>query len=257
MRSLLIITLLLVCIEASAQSTVKENGLKGPVKSVLFETTRVFRESGQPYDKAITSAEKHSNTFDEQGRLSEEVFFDSAGNTRSRTTHKYTDDGSEVETTFGSDGKVEGRLVVKRRRAAEGRVVETMVFKDDGTLRNRIVSSYESQRQVLEESNFKPDGSLLNRSIIAYDKDGKIREFNLYNSAGVVIQREATTGDINEVSLFDARTGVVQRTLRNRAVVQAVDNYGNWTRQKTTMTKIESAKSEEGFVVVNRTITYY
>jgi hypothetical protein len=257
MRSLLIITLLVFCFEASAQSTVKENALKGPVRSVLFEITRVFPEIGQPYDEAITSAEKHSNTFDKQGRLSEEAFFDSAGKTRSRTTHEYADDGSEVETTFGSDGNVEEKLIIKRKRDSEGRVIEVMVFKDDGSLRNRIVGSYESQGQVFEESNFKPDGSLLNRSIVAYDDSGKIREFNLYNSAGVVIQREATAGDINEVTLRNAGNGSVQRILRNRPVVEAVDTHGNWTRQKTAMTKTEPGRSEEGFVVVNRTITYY
>jgi hypothetical protein len=112
MRSCFITTLLLlICLEAMAQTPAQEYGLKGPVKSVLTEGTEVSQQTG-----AITRTTKASRGFDREGRLTEEVQFDRSGEVFRRITHEYAPDGQEHETTFMPDGSVAEKLVFENKR---------------------------------------------------------------------------------------------------------------------------------------------
>ena len=253
MRGFFVTTLLLlICLEAIAQKPAQEeHGLKGPVKSVLSETTEVSQQTG-----AIKHA-KSFKGFDRQGRLTEEVQFDSSGQTFRRITHEYPQEGSEQETTFMPDGSVAEKLLFKHKRDAEGRVIETSVFKGDGSLRNTSVSSYDSQGRFSGASSFSPDGSLVNRTVMVYDEKNKFREFTVYNSAGVVIQRQLQDGDINDFTQDDSGGMTVQRVRQNKPLMEAIDGHGNWTKKTTAVTNTLRGKDQEVVVVTSRTISYY
>src|SRR5207244_566684 len=115
----------------------------------------------------------------------------------------------EHETTSMPDGSVAEKLVFEYKRDADGRVIETMIFKGDGSLRNRGVSSYDSQGRFSGGSSFGPDGSLVQKTVVVYDEKNKVREFTVHNSAGVVIQRDVEDGDIHGFSQdhWDAGSG--------------------------------------------------
>ena len=233
-----------------AQTPAQEYGLKGPVKSVLNEETEVSQQTG-----AITRTTKGSRGFDSEGRLTEEVQFDYlSGEIFRRITHEYAPDGKEHETTFMPDGSVAEKLVFESKRDADGRVIETMVLKGDGSLRNRGVNSYDSQGRFSGGSSFDPAGSLVNRTVVVYDEKGKFREFTVYNSAGGVIQRDVQDGDIHDFTHWDGR--FVRRS-QSKEVLEEIDSYGNWTRRKIAATRTERGKRQEVFVEINRTITYY
>ena len=255
MKSFFIATLLLlICLEAMAQRPAQEeHGLKGPVKSVLDETTEVSQQTG-----AITRTAKGSSAFDSEGRLTESVQFDYlSGEIFRRITHEYTPDGKEHETTFMPDGSVAEKLVFEYKRNADGRVVETKVFKGDGSLRNTSVSSYDSQGRFSGDSSFSPDGSLVNRIVKVYDENGKFHEFTVYNSAGVVIQRDVQDGDIHNFTQNDWGGRFVRRS-QSKPLLEEIDVYGNWTRKKIASTRTTwRGKRQEVFVVINRVITYY
>jgi hypothetical protein len=230
----------------------KEYGLKGPVKSVLNEATEVSQQTG-----AITRTTKGSCGFDSEGRLTEEVQFHySSGELFRRITHEYAPDGKEHETTFMPDGSVAEKLVFEYRRDAEGRVIETKVFKGDGSLRNTSVNSYDSQGRFSGGSSFNPNGSLVNRTVMVYDEKNKLREFTVYNSAGVAIQRDVQDGDIHDFTQ-DHWDGMFMRRSQSKSAVEEIDFYGNWTRRKIAATRTLRGKRQEVFVVINRIITYY
>jgi hypothetical protein len=131
-----------------------------------------------------------------------------------------------------------------------------MIFKGDGSLRNRGVSSYDSQGRYSGGSSFGPDGSLVQRTVVVYDEKNKVTEFTVYNSAGIVIQRDVDAGDSRDLTRVHWDAGSGHRS-QSKSVLEEIDSYGNWTRRKVAATRTVRGRRQEVFVEITRTITYY
>ncbi|MEP6636568.1 MAG: hypothetical protein ABJB97_07560 [Acidobacteriota bacterium] len=256
MKTVFITTLLLlVCLAAMAQSPAeKEHGLKGQVKSVIIETTDVSPETG-----AITRTTKLVKGFDREGRLTELVDFESPSGKLWRTiTFEYAEDGSEQETTLMADGTTADKVVYKpTKRDSEGRVIETTVFKADGSIRNRGVAAYDSQGRFSEGSSLNPDGSLARRNVVVYDDNGKVGETAVYGRTGDILQQNVRDRDTNEWTLLSAESGRVQFIHKHQPLEEVIDIHGNWTIRKIAMTITERGKLRDVLSVIKRTIIYY
>jgi uncharacterized lipoprotein NlpE involved in copper resistance len=254
-KSLLLTTLLIVIgYEVRAQNTASETyGLKGPVKSVLTETKKVSLGDEQ---LQVTQSwiQKRLTVFDREGRVIEDTYTDSTGTIFRKTSHEYSSDGTEQETSFKSDGTIAKKLTFKRKRDSAGRVIEVLVFNSDGQLQARLTRAYDSQGRFIEGINYDPDGSVANRSVATYEEDGKIKEFNVYDGSGGLIQHQVPY----ETTHLNNLDGTVRsRQQRGKPVEDELDIYGNWTRQKTPMTLTQMGKVEELIEIINRTIIYY
>jgi len=192
--------------------------------------------------------------FDQNGRYTEEVDYAPNDRVFLRTTHEYSADGTERQTTFDANGDVQDKWDFKRRLDSAGRDVETLIYLSDGTLRNRMIRNYDAQGRFVEGVTYDANGSVENRSVTSYDQNGKVKEFTLYLADGSIQFQQL--GD--ELTMFDQSTKMVSRREKRKLPVQEEsDSYGNWTKQKTAITITRSGVTEEVVEIVSRTITYY
>src|SRR6185295_556250 len=151
-KSLLVTSLVIVASSTiSAQHSARiSHGLKGPVKSVLLETSRVSQNLNQPLSNSPPPIQKRLMRFDQNGRYTEEVDYAPNDRVFLRTTHEHSADGTERQTTFDANGDVQDKWDFKRRIDSAGRDVETLIYLSDGTLRNRMIRNYDAQGRFVE-----------------------------------------------------------------------------------------------------------
>ena len=222
-----------------AGTDARDEGLRGPVKSVLTETQELVEGDSEK--------ERHRDTYNEQGNLVKSEWYDDKGNVGSVKVYGYID-GSRVSTVKDTYARHDP-LTVK---------VETPPGSKapDPRFQYKCEYKYDQKKRLIEETTFLNDGELWMRTVYKYGPNHK--EKLDYSEDGRLGQRV--------LFKLDEKGNEVQETVYNSngearyktTYVYEFDAKGNWT--KRTAKRVELKYRHElplPDAVSVRTITYY
>ena len=267
--------------------------LKGPVKSVraeaatyvlkdgqwvegprLLEMTVQFAENGNRLEVAFYRegklARRIEDKYDEDGRQTEYLNYDGAGNMWLRGTFAYDENGKVIEeVTYNGDGSVRSKKSLKRNE--QGQMLESAEYNPRGILMEKISNTFkdgalattfrslhyadgsvlrteatEMAKKRVETINYKQDGSVqsktirVDREISEYAKDGSLVKTTTISTAGRLLD--------------EVIVGPGGPTKREAQLPDQFDSHENWTVQ----TKWHAdANGSRPLKTTYRTITYY
>jgi hypothetical protein len=132
--------------------------------------------------------------YDVRGNVIEEIVFNLTNDSiASRIVYKYNRSGKPVE-----EQKVRSELKIKsvHRYDDHGKKMETVIYKNDGSVEKKILFVYDNADNLQEMINYLYDGKVLTRDLYAYDSSGNMLTYtsNLeqysyrYDSTGEMIE---------------------------------------------------------------------
>ena len=220
----------------------EEAGLKGKVRSVTTQAGKLPKDGktaeGRPQ---LVSTE----SFDEQGNRVESVDFDYKGNIREKSVYKIIDGDKTANTEYfrhdydpppamasppqGEPKPRDPRYTNKFKYKYDGNTVERSTHSNDGTLLNRIVTTYDKTNEVKVE---------------AYDRNGRLyfKSTSVYGDKG------------EEIETIYYREGVISS--KYKYTDYEIDWRGNWIKRKMWLGKNEQADFQP-YEIQSRTITYF
>lgn len=267
--------------------------LKGPVKSVRAEAATYVLKDGQwvegprVVEMTVNFAENGNRTqvsfyregklarriedkYDEDGRQTEFLNYDGAGNMWLRGTFSYDDKGKvNGEETFNGDGSLRSKKTIKRNE--QGQILESVEYNPNGIVMEKLTNTFvDGALATTFRSLHFADGSVARTE--AYESPKKRVETIMYNPNGVIqsktirVDREIseyakdgtlikTTTISNEGRLLDeVMVGPGGPTKREAQLPDQMDSHENWTVQTKWYA---DAKGSRPLKTTYRTITYY
>lgn len=121
---------------------------------------------------------RNENTYDDQGRLTAQVFYNPDGTISARIQNTFSTDGKSLDRIRYDDDLLTYK--VHYTYDAKGRLVETETtgsfvdeeFNSEGHAAGKVVYVYKGKNQPREAITYNPDGSFRERVIIDYDSQG-------------------------------------------------------------------------------------
>jgi hypothetical protein len=250
---MLLFSLSLAC-TASAQARVdrETDGLKGRVKSVRVERSKVRKRDGRTFEesKRLQSVA----TYDEKGNKLEEVGYNSDGAVTWKRVFARDDKGNRTETTYKADGTIDAKWVTTYD--ASGKMTGSAQYAADGSLRHKSVREFDANGKLITGAIYDANGSLMNKTFFSYDAKGPQARDALYNADGTLVQELVRTDTGYTVVLYDS-DGSVRYKSFDQLPSSELDSNGNWIKQTTLRTILQGGKPEETEEVTYRTIIYY
>ena len=252
--------------------------LKGPVKSVRVERSKIFEKDGKSMEgPRVLSAEY---VFDSRGRLVESHVCNHDGSPYAKYQAIYNDKGKAEETYHNPKGDLLDKMVYSY--GPDGRLVEKTVEKTKKSMKGKSVFSYDDKGRIIEKihtSTNDPDGFKLVYSYddaqskieeTSYDLKGKLksRTTHRYDGQWRLVEQEfdlspGTSGLSNCTFVYDANGNIAEETLFILDAISKwryeyqVDSHNNWIRRTTVSAVIKNGKlSLEPIEATYRTITY-
>lgn len=140
-------------------------------------------------------------------------------------TLEYNEDGTRQDRTSYTDANQAYRTL--DTYDPDGRILETKNFRS-GALENRVVSSYDDQKQLAEELTYRPDGSIQDR--VVFRRHGNQREVEswAYDIQGNIVAQSKTLNDLpaRRSKSISISPGGVSQT--ESSVIENPD--GTWVR---------------------------
>lgn len=268
------------------------HALVGPVQSVRSEVATFVLKDGQWVEGArvlqmAASFNEDGNRTDyfiydakgalirriemkfEGRRMLEFLNYDGNGRMWLRGTSIYDDQGQVREKfTYNGDNSLRSKTVFKRNEA--GQVIELAEYSANGTLMDKISSTYNDGKLYSRERNlYRPDGSL--ESTEVFDIPNKASEKVTYHPHGSVatkskrVDQQITQydgeGTLQKTALISPHRLLDEVTLnrdgsasKESQTIDQLDPYENWIKQTTWFTDSKGARLLK---VTYRVITYY
>lgn len=240
----LVLLLSQLTLAQGAKSDSEENGLKGKVRSVNAQATRLSNQGGQ--DTGQTQL-VYAESYDEQGNLTGRTTFDYRGNQRSEATYQIIDGEKTSKSksyTYdydppppmapppsGEPKPLDPRYDIKYKIKYDGNKIERTLFYGDGSTISRIVMTYDDNGNQIKREAYTPDGKLNYVRTAVFDDKGREVESASYSGNGSLLNK-------------------------NKYTDYEVDWRGNWIKRKTWLARSEQADFEP-IEVSMRTITYF
>lgn len=182
-------------------------------------------------------------TYDNEGRIKENLNYRGDGSLHSTESFKRNTKGQLIESSEISGDNV---LLEHFTYKYEGEKVyswERKTFRQDGILHTVEVYIAPNRKEM---TTFRPDGSIIEKSvrvgqeIAHYNADGSLQKFTTISDQGRLL--DELTVNQKEASK------------RESQIPDSVDAQGNWTKQTKWFT---DANSTHPLTVTYRTISYY
>ena len=256
--------------------------LKGPVKSVRVERTRLGKVNGadressrvlvaiETYDRngnrtrqAVVDPERPHRwdyrwtyTYDSAKRTIRTDYFRSNGSLTNTGITTYHDDGYRVvvtqHNTNGSVNHVREAFYDDRFN----KVREVIRFPNNPT--PEILFTYDHHRRVTEEI-YKTDGIFDYRNAYTYDDHHNRIRFEVHKADGTSMQIE------NRRHVYDADGSIVETSnfkrdeslINKETFAYEFDDYGNWIKRRTIRQVFKDGGSSFETEITYRKITYY
>jgi hypothetical protein len=200
----------------------EDEGLRGKVKIVSTETADLSNESG----KLVEGRRKPSlnETYDVDGNLIEQTFYDYMGNlseTRKfgyvdgervskheRTRHVY-DPPPAAPPSQATNKKWDPRYdwMYKYKYDARGNRIERTIYNGDGSLWIRDVTKLDSNDNKIEWARYAANGSLNFSRKSKYDEKGNEIEETYFNADGAISNRYSYTYEFDQMENWIKRVG--------------------------------------------------
>lgn len=266
---LLPVALLAAC--SATPNSLKQENLKGPVKSVRTQTFEAESKFGEVSKGKPTSEDNTLRVYNRAGYVVEASDYLSSGELVYKHIYKYDPDNHMIEYSFyHDDGELENRVIQEREN---GVLKEEKVYDAEGNLEYKGVATTEDGRitriiyytpdgQKESETRFKWEkGNLLQQEIC--DSTGQVSSgwYNTYDNKGrvVVLIYKGSGGDTRYEYTRNKQGDVVQeRRIEAEDIVfhssyeYSYDLHGNWITQ--IYFRGEDKRPES---ITERTIEYF
>ena len=158
-------------------SIIQPNGKPADEKYLYKYNPSGFKIADELYHKTSIIS-RNENTYDDQGRLTAQVFYNPDGTISAKVQNTFTADGKPLERIRYDDDLVTYK--VRYTYDGKGRLVETQTtgsyldeeFNSEGHTAGKVVYVYKAKNQVKEAITYNPDGSFRERLIFDYDSQG-------------------------------------------------------------------------------------
>ena len=269
-------------VHGQVRTAVELSGLKGSVKSVRVERTRLVQVNGadREFPRVLVSIE----TFDRDGSKTQQAISDPERSDRWDYRWRYTYDSGKREirrdyfnangvrtstgiTNYHDNGY---RVVVTQHNPNDSINHVRELFYDDKFNKVRevirfpnhptpeILSTYDHHRRVVEEV-FKTDGRFDYRNVYTYDDHHNRIRFEVYKADGTFMQIQ------NRRHLYDADGNIVETSnfkpdeslTTKENFTYEFDDHGNWTKRKTVRQTFKDTGSTFETEITYREINYY
>lgn len=183
------------------------------------KTVYTFNEAGQVVESSqLTSRDvlmnKMTSTYDADGRLSAEAFFDSDNVQiwNAAVTYK---DGKKADSSEYLRGDVlRGRTIYSY---TDGNLTDESYYDGDGAIVWKTISKYNGANRLETVSDYFSDGSLDTEMRYEYTPSGKIDSISYFDREGALSSKEVFRYDdkdvLTEVTEYNADNLVIRRTL--------------------------------------------
>jgi hypothetical protein len=182
-KRLLLASLLLAALSASASARQKAvehrqgDAFSGPVREARIEHATFGKVDGVLVEGPRRLSSVSSYTPD--GKRKEQESYAPGGALRSRDVRVYDDSGREVEVSiFDGAGNLQMRVAYRRDAG------ERLIYKGDGSLRERWVSLPHPDGTPAETRIYEGDGALRERTVI--EREGGVTVQRTYGADGVL-----------------------------------------------------------------------
>ena len=267
--------------------------LHGPVKSVRAESATYVLKDGQwvegprTLEMTVAFAEDGNRTevafyregvltrriedkYDADGRQTEFLNYDGAGNMWLRGTFAYGDDGRiKEEVTYNGDGSLRSKRSIKRN--GNGQILETVETNPNGIVMEKLTNTFvDGALATTFRTLHFADGSVARSEFseiskkrletLIYNRNGSVetktirvdREVSEYGKDGAL--RKTTTISTQGRLLDEVMIGPGGPTKREAQLPDQLDSHENWIVQ----TKWHAdANGSRPLKITYRTITYY
>jgi YD repeat-containing protein len=229
MKRIVITLILVVAIVSLSRAQQKKTdlehaGLKGKVKSVKIEESKLSNKSGKQVEGKRVQLE--TQNYGENGMLVKAVRYDA--DKRGDYFYDYDSSGSRIE--FIRNATSSSRVKTEFKYDANGFRIEEVQTGDQGVIA-KVVSVYDAKGLRTERRMFTKQG-LFARRTYAYGADG----------------------NPTEEAEYDAKGGLVGK----QSYSYEVDSTGNWIKRITSSQGMSDGKPvSEPVAVTYRTITFY
>ena len=173
--------------------TLKTENIKGNVKIIYTYRYDAIENFGE-VEKGSGFLKKKL-TFDEDGKQTEEIRYNSNGNIEKKKKWAYNRDGSLIE--FKRYTKEILRDHRKFKYNSNNKLIEKLKIKSDGSLGSKYVYKYNSEGKMVESQIFIGLARGF-KNIYKYNENGTVRENNQYNCYGVFHSKETYLYDTNK-----------------------------------------------------------
>ncbi len=228
-------------------------GLKGNVKSVRVEWSRIIRSDGQETQGA-RRPESVTN-YDEQGNRTDGLAYSLVnGSLEERRVYSRDADGNQTVIAYGPNGALLSKSVATFNQA--GRPTEWVTYDANGAVVRKAVTEYYADGRLSQGIMYNGDGSLSNKTIYLYDPQGKYLGYEVRDASGNIMMKVMQSADSYEVFHYD-NEGTVDHRSTAQAPTYEYDSQGNWIKESTRSSQTHAGRTEEVIQLRYRTITYY
>jgi hypothetical protein len=249
---LIIVTVFLCGLTVQAQKHKSERedaGLKGKVKSIVVEREELPNSSNHQYGGRRQSA--HTENYDEQGNLTEQLVFDYRGNLRDKRVFILVDGEKASKTeSFQQSYDPPPPMLPPSPVAPKAR---------NPRYETKYKDTYDAKGNRIERQLIGNDGSKSTRLVYTFDKKGNKTKMEFYPPSGKL--EFTTIYTFNSIGIQTEETstranGSVKYKFKYEYV--EFDSKGNWTKSKTSELNDKAGQGQyEPYEITYRTITYY
>ncbi|MCS6926127.1 MAG: hypothetical protein NZ578_09540 [Candidatus Binatia bacterium] len=260
----------------------EQDGLVGPVHTVITEMAQLTRENGQWKEEGRVRV--NVSVYDVKGNLIEKLSYHPDGVPATRTVRVYDSAGKLVQETATTPDGVLWRTA-RYSYDATGRLRQVAHYAADGSLLFTDAYTHDAQGNLVEFVSLEPNGTPLRKSVYAYGSRGEVSEHRLYDAADShptarTTYTYDTVGRLRELATY-GRTGALSSTwvyaydargnqsewvvyqpdgtvAQKQTYTYEYDTRGNWVKKVVSeLITPSDAASLEPSEVIYRTITYH
>jgi YD repeat-containing protein len=239
--------------DAQTRNAREKAGLRGLVKSVRLETSKIQERDGEEVEsrRALESITR----YDETGNEIEESIY-ANGVFQGKIISGYDAQGDFTRTHYNPQGALTARSIGKYDRL--GRATELSNYNANGNLTRRVTYVYNDFGKLAEQTDVNHSyPAFSSRTIHLYDEAGNPTISRVYDADGVLRIENAHTHEGVYIVQHEKDGSTTLEDAKHADLSFEFDAQGNWTKRSHRRKIIAPGKTREIVEVTYRKITYH
>ncbi|WP_339888520.1 hypothetical protein [uncultured Flavobacterium sp.] len=211
------------------------NGLQMLDKEVfLFENGKKIEK--YKYDSHENQADRTSYSYDNDNRVTEEIYFQGKPIMQSRLSIEYDNNGNKsIEIIYNKDFKV----ITKTTYEYDGsnQLIYTKTYTDNGSLDAEQFRTYDDKNRLISKGSFEVFDNSNNKEDFEYDENDNTTSWKIYKNQKL-LSKTTYTFDLKNNLTSETTTSPDGKELHKKIVEYTYDKNGNWVTRKSTIDQL-------------------
>lgn len=222
------------------------NGLQMLDKEVfLFENGKKIEK--YKYDSHENQADRTSYSYDNDNRVTEEIYFQGKPIMQSRLSIEYDNNGNKsIEIIYNKDFKV----ITKTTYEYDGsnQLISTKTYTDNGSLDAELFRTYDDKNRLISKGSIEVFDNSNNKEDFEYDDNDNTTSWKIYKNKKL-LSKTTYTFDVKNNLTSEIVYSPDGKELHTKVVEYTYDKNGNWITRKSTIDNL--------VLYTSRKIEYY